>query len=123
MCDDDDDDDDVVVDDDDDDDDGDDDIDCPPTRWPQSPRIAAQCTPKAANGPDHPGFGVLTRATAPSWTRAHSTAEVRISRVRVPTAVSETVARLHPPLPSVDFLMWMERERVGKMAVSPTATY
>ena len=31
-------------------------IDCPPTRWPQSPRVVMRCNPRASTGPNHLGF-------------------------------------------------------------------
>ena len=31
-------------------------IDCPPTRWPQSPRVVMRCDPRASNDPNHLGL-------------------------------------------------------------------
>ena len=41
-------------------------MDDPPTRWPQSPRVVVQCAPSAPNGQNHLGFCVLQAGSA-SW--------------------------------------------------------
>ena len=40
-------------------------MDCPPTRWPESPRIVMQCAPCAPNGPNRLGFCVFQGAHEP----------------------------------------------------------
>ena len=34
-------------------------VDCNPTRWPESPRIVMRCAPRASNGPNHLGLSAL----------------------------------------------------------------